>query len=101
MDPLIDPLPPPPPITTTDYAIQALAEAMAERAEPVHRLPPTEAIFIRAAEIVRGLLDISGRPFAVLVADCEADARRLMEVSGLDGEDGLGDALLIIKRLTV
>lgn len=87
-------------VTAKDYAIQALAQAMTERAEPLRRVPPTEDMVTRAGEIVRATLDIAGRPFAVLLADDLGDAQRLRAACGRDTDGDLGEALLVIKRLT-
>jgi hypothetical protein len=73
---------------------------MSERAEPLRRLPPTEAMVERSREIVRATLDVAGRPFAVLLSDDESDAKRLRAACGREAEGDLGEALLVIKRLT-
>lgn len=86
-------------LSTTDVAIEALAEAMAARLNPYNTAPPTTEITARATMVVHALLDRAGRPFTVLMHGDEEDAKRLAKACG-KGEDFLGEALRVIERLT-
>jgi hypothetical protein len=86
-------------ISIADVAIDALADAMANRLDPLGDTPPTPEITQRASEIVRGVLDLGGRRFAVLVADSEQDAKRLAMACGKNGDDSLREAFAALDRL--
>jgi hypothetical protein len=86
-------------ISIADVAVDALAEAMANRLDPLGDAPPTSEITQRASEIVRGVLDLGGRSFAVLVAGSEQDAKRLAVACGKDGDDSLREAFQALDRL--
>jgi hypothetical protein len=86
--------------TPTETAIYALAEAMAYRLDPTDPQSPTREMIARASTIVNATLDIAGRPFVVLLRDCEADAEILAKACGKNGDGHVGEGLRVIEELT-
>ena len=85
-------------IDITELAVQALAEAMAWRADPLNSPTPTSDMSRRAADIVSAVTDLGGRKFVVLVCGSEADAKRLATACGKNG-DHVGEALRVLDLL--
>jgi hypothetical protein len=88
-------------ITPADWAVQALADAMAYRLDPFKDTPPTEAMIERARQVVEGMLDLAGRKVVVMVAGSEQNARRLAEACGRTDEEAVAKALGIIDTLAI
>jgi hypothetical protein len=87
------------PIDLSDYAAQALADAMAWRLDPLNDLPPTDDMIKQATQVVAAMLDLVGRDVIVLVSGSEADAKRLAQACGKDSEQHIGEALSVLERL--
>ena len=86
-------------ITPTDWAVQALADAMAYRLDPFADAPPTAEMIERARQVVEGMLDIAGQKVVVMVAGSEQNARRLAQACGRTDDEAVTMALGIIDEL--
>lgn len=86
-------------LTHTEVAIHALAEAMANRVDPVRQEGPTSEMFERAAEVVNAILDFAGRAFMVLVVDSRESAVALATACGKSSEDDIAQAMIVLKNL--
>lgn len=89
---------PPAQIDIIELAVQALAEAMAWRVDPLNIPAPTADMTQRATDIVSAVTDLGGRKFVVLVCGSEADAKRLAVACGKNG-DHISEALRVLDLL--
>lgn len=86
-------------LTHAEVAIHALAEAMANRADPIRQEAPTSEMFERSAEVVNAILDFAGREIVVLIVDSREAAVALAAACGKDSEDDIAQAMIVLKNL--